>query len=88
MRASISLVDETLRVEIFYDPGDCDFKDNICISILEDCPPAEKLFQVGETNLYITAEQARKLAQALLSAVEDSEQHCPEQSADEPGGAG
>ena len=72
----ISLVDNTLKVHVFYESSDCDFKDNICISITEFCPESEKVFQSGETNLFITTEQAHELGRALISAAECSENDC------------
>ena len=75
---SISLIDETLKVCVFYEKNDCDFRDNICISIIEDCPEDEKVFRSGETNLFITSVQARALANILQSAVDKSEANCSE----------
>jgi hypothetical protein len=72
----ISLIDDTLKVHVFYESSDCDFKDNICISITEFCPDSEKVFRSGETNLFITSEQARELGRLLLSAAECSENDC------------
>lgn len=69
---TIFLVDDTLQVNVFFDQKDCEFDDNICISVLEECAYDEKLFRAGETNFYLTAEQARKLAQALLDASDRS----------------
>jgi len=69
---AINLLDDTLSVEVYYDQSDCEYEDNICISILEDCPDEEKVFRAGQTNLYLTRDQARKLGQALLAAAEES----------------
>lgn len=68
----ISLLDNSLKVDIYYDHEDCQFDDNICVSFVEDCPEEEKIFQAGETNIYLTPEQARQLAQALLAAASES----------------
>ncbi len=70
---TISLLDGALRVTIYYSAEDRAYEDNICISILEDCPKDEKLFRSDETNVYITPAQARALAQALLEAAAASE---------------
>jgi len=69
---AINLLDDTLSVEVYYDQSDCEYEDNICVSILEDCPDEEKVFRAGQTNLYLTRDQARQLGQALLSAAEES----------------
>lgn len=68
----ILLVDETLRVVVFYEAQDKDFADNVCLCIEEDCPEEERLFREQITNLFLTREQARRLAEALLQAVEHS----------------
>jgi len=71
---SISLLDGSLQIEIYYDPKDRHYDDNICVQITEDCPEEEKIFYAGETNIYITAEQARQLAN-LLNKVADQSNH-------------
>ena len=68
----IYLLDDTLSVDIFYEQIDCEFDDCICVSILEDCPSDEKIFRAGETNVFLTREQARLLAQALLAAADEN----------------
>jgi len=37
----IHLLDDTLHIEVFYECEDHDLEDNICISVVETCPPAE-----------------------------------------------
>jgi hypothetical protein len=69
---SINLLDGSLQVEIFYDPGDRQYDDNICVCVDETCPEEEKIFYAGETNIYLTAEQARRVAEALLKAADQS----------------
>lgn len=68
----ILLLDESLRVRIYYECDDCDYDDNICVSIIEECPEDEKILIAGETNLYLTPEQAKKLAMALIHAANHS----------------
>lgn len=68
----ILLLDETLEVEVFYACEDADLTDNICLKISEDCAEEEKVFRHDESHLYLTAEQARALGEALLAAVEAS----------------
>lgn len=65
---TIYLLDKTLQIEIFCECEDRDLDDNICVSIVESCPPQERLLQAGETNIYITAAQAQQLGIALLEA--------------------
>lgn len=69
---TILLLDETLQVNIYFDQRDREFEDKICISVLEECAYEEKLFRAGETNFYLTAEQARQLARALQEAADSS----------------
>ncbi len=76
---SIHLLENTLKVNIYYDKKDCAFDDNICVSIFEDCPEEEKLFRANETNMYLTPNQAIQLIQALKAAT--SESKLPESAA-------
>jgi hypothetical protein len=72
MNKSIYLLDRSLKVDVYFEPEDRDFKDNICISLCEDCPESEKIFVADETNIYLTNEQALQLAETLLKAVSES----------------
>ena len=69
---TITLLDGSLQLEIFYDSQDSQFEDHICLKILEDCPEDEKIFYAGETNIYLTAKQAKKISDALIKAVDQS----------------
>ena len=69
---SIFLLDDSLKVDVFFEPGDNEFADNICIMVDEDCPEDEKIFRADETNIFLTPLQARQLAQALLDAAAES----------------
>lgn len=69
---ALMLLDESLHVQVSYEEPDCDFEDNICLSITEVCPEDEKLFIYGETNIFLTTEQAEKFAHELLEAVKAS----------------
>lgn len=66
--SDILILDESLKIRIFYECDDCDYEDNICVSIQEDCPEDEKLFKADETNIFLTPDQARALATALINA--------------------
>jgi hypothetical protein len=69
---TISLLDGSLKIDVFYDCKDSQFEDHICIKVVEDCPEDEKIFYAGETNIFLTSEQARQLSNALLKAVDQS----------------
>lgn len=69
----IHLLENSLEINIRYDPDDSEYDDNICLCFTEPCPAEEKIFQAGETNIYITAKEARNLAQALLEIAELSD---------------
>ena len=70
---SIHLLDGTLQIDIFYECEDQDLEDNICVAIIESCPPEEQLLQAGETHIYLTPEEARDLGEALITAANQSE---------------
>ncbi len=73
----INLLENTLKIDVFYECDDHKHDDNICVSIVETCPPGEKLFRVGETNIFLTPDQARELGEALLTAAQHSEDDSP-----------
>lgn len=66
------LLDGTLQIDIFYESEYQDLEDNICVSIIERCPPDERLLRAGETYIYLTPEEARELGQTLLAAANHS----------------
>ncbi len=70
---SLILLDDTLSVDIYFEPSDDQFADNVCVSLWESCPEDEKIFIADETNIYLTSSQARELAKMLLDAVNASE---------------
>ncbi len=67
------LLDGTLQIDIFFECEDHDLEDNICLSIIERCPPEERLLRAGETHIYLTPDEARALGQALLDVSKNSE---------------
>jgi len=69
----VYLLDESLKVEIFFDPDDTAFEDDICVCFSESCAEDEKIFKMDESHIYITPTQARQLAEALLKAAERSD---------------
>lgn len=66
------LLDGTLQIDIFFECEDHDLEDNICLSIIERCPPEERLLRAGETHIYLTPDEARALGQALLDVSKNS----------------
>jgi hypothetical protein len=72
MHMPIYLLDDSLAVDIYYECDDSEFEDNICISFYEDCPDSEKIFRAGQTNIYLTSQQAQQLAEALVKAIKTS----------------
>ncbi len=75
---SISLLDNSLKVDVYFEESDRDFEDDICISFVEDCPAEEKLFRADETNIYVTPDQACLLVLALQRAMESYRASCQE----------
>jgi len=69
---SIKLLDNSLELEIFLDKEDSEFEDNICLRFIEDCPEDEKVFYGGETNIYITRDQALQIVKALGAVLEEA----------------
>ena len=69
---TVHLLDKTLQIDIFVECEDQDLEDNICLTIVESCPPGEKLLRAGETHLYLTPAEARALGDALLVAANRS----------------
>lgn len=70
---SIYLLDKTLQIDITYECEDLDLEDNICISVIERCPPAEKILCAGQSHLFLTPTEARVLGEALLEAADLSD---------------
>ena len=75
---SVLLLDNSLKVDIYFEESDSAFEDDICISFTEDCPAEEKIFRVDETNIYITPDQACLLLLALQRAMENYRSSCQE----------
>lgn len=73
---SINLLDNSLNVEVYFESSDSEFCDNICVRFWESCPEEERIFRSEETNIFITAEQARILAFMLLEQAQQSDGDC------------
>lgn len=74
---AIYLLDNSLKIEIYYDETDIEYNDNICLSIVEECPVEEKLFYADETNIYLTPEEACELSRLLQAAAAHSRSDNP-----------
>ena len=70
---AIEILNGSMRIEIFYERQDRDYEDNICVCVKETGPEEEKTMYANETNFFITAEQARRLAEMLLKASDQSD---------------
>ena len=68
----IHLLDDSLSVEIYHEGCDKEYKDNICVRIIESCPAEERLLRFEETNLFLTAVQAEALMKALQVALKQA----------------
>ncbi len=69
---AIKLLNGSLKIEIFFEKIDKEYEDNICVCLREFGPEDEKILYAGETNIFINAEQARELAEMLISAADHS----------------
>ncbi|MCA9923718.1 MAG: hypothetical protein KC419_21335 [Anaerolineales bacterium] len=68
----LSLLDDSLRVTVYYEQTDSEFDDDICICFQEDCPEDERIFNAEETNIFLTPDQANQFAMALIAAAKRS----------------
>ncbi|GAP40006.1 hypothetical protein [Flexilinea flocculi] len=66
---AVFLLNNSLKVEVFVDKADAEFEDDICVRITEDCAEDEKIFYGGETNLYLTREQAQEIIKEFQKAI-------------------
>ena len=71
---AIDILNGSLNVDIYFDKSDKEYDDNICVCLKEFGPEDEKILYAGETDLFITAEEARNLAAMLTEAAERSNQ--------------
>jgi len=70
---AIEILNGSMIIEIYYEKQDRDYDDNICVCIKETGPEDEKTMYANETNLYITAEQARQIAKILMVVADQSD---------------
>ena len=69
----VELLGGELIVKICFEKLDREFDDNICLSFFEPCLDDTRLFRGAETNIFITAQDARNLAELLLKAADKSD---------------
>ncbi len=69
---ALEILNGSLVVNIFYDPKDREYEDNVCVCLKECGPDEEKILYAEETNVYLTVEQARELADLLRTAADQS----------------
>ena len=65
----ISLLQNSLKVDVYFEQSDSEFDDDICVSFMEKCPDDEKVFRYNETNIFMTPEEACALILELKRAV-------------------
>ena len=68
---AVKILEDSLTFEAFIDHEDAGFEDDVCLRFTETCPEEEKVFYGGENNLYVTRDQALKIAMEILKALED-----------------
>ena len=66
---AVKILDDTLTFEAFIDHEDSGFEDDVCLRFTETCPEEEKVFYAGESNLYVTRQQARQIVGEILKAL-------------------
>jgi hypothetical protein len=68
--ATISLLDGSLKLNVFYEQSDREFEDDICICFVEECDDDEKLFRADEVSIYLTPREVGLLLLELNRALE------------------
>lgn len=68
---AVKILEDSITFEAFIDHEDAGFEDDVCLRFTETCPEDEKVFYGGENNLYVTRDQARKIAMEILKALEE-----------------
>lgn len=71
---AVKILDGSIIFEAFIDHEDAEFEDDVCLRFTETCPEEEKVFYGGENNLYVTREQARKIAVEILKALDETDE--------------
>ena len=71
---AIELLNGSLKIDVYFDKDDREYDDNICVCLKEFGPEDEKILYAGETDIFITPDEARRLAEMLVIAAESSSQ--------------
>ena len=71
---AIEILNGSLKIDVYFDKDDREYDDNICVCFKESGPEDEKIMYAGETDIFITPDEARKLAEMLIAAAERSGQ--------------
>ena len=71
---AIEILNGSLKIDVYFDKDDKEYDDNICVCFKEFGPEDEKIMYAGETDIFITPDEARKLAEMLIAAAESSSQ--------------
>jgi hypothetical protein len=71
---AIDVLNGSLNIDVYFDKDDREYDDNICVCLKEFGPEDEKILYAGETDIFITPDEARKLAEMLIAAAESSSQ--------------
>lgn len=69
----VKLINGALLVNINFETSDSEYDDNICLCFEEPCHEDEHILRAEQTNIYLTAKEARNLAEALLNAANYSD---------------
>jgi hypothetical protein len=69
----IELLGGELVISISFENVDREFDDNIRLSFNEPCHDDTRIFRATETNLFITSQEARKLAEILKKIANESD---------------
>jgi len=69
----VKLLKGALIVSIQFEKSDSEYDDNICLCFEEPCHEDEHIFRGEQTHLFLTSEEARHLAKALLTVAEESD---------------
>ena len=70
----LSLLDGELKVAVEFDDSEEGYQDNVKIVFAENSAPEFALFKADETSIGLTSEEARKLAQWLITAADKNDQ--------------
>jgi hypothetical protein len=70
---AITLLDGEMKIRVFFEIPEEDYKDNVHLSLSEDCPEERALLRGDEVAFSMTSQEARKLAQRLVQAADQND---------------